>query len=156
MVWVLVLHISAVLVWCAALFYLPVLLCERQTGASALLQIEGRLNTLERLLFTHLATPAALVAILSGTVVFLLNRTLDSWLIAKLSLVTGLVICHALLGLWLMQWESSRQAATGTQAANSRGLRCRCRWLLGALSLVVTAILWLVLSKPALSLAEGG
>lgn len=143
MLWVLVLHVSALLLWCAALLSLPVLAAATlQRGAEPSLG-RGPLVSLERFVFTHLATPAALVAIMAGTLVFLINRTVDGWLIAKLTLVTALVICHTLTGLLVLRIEGARQGEHTE------------RWLpwWGRLQSVMTLVLiaviiWLVLAKP--------
>jgi len=79
------------------------------------------------------------VAIISGTVVFLLNRTVDPWLIIKLTLVTGLVICHTLSGVLILRAENSEQRA---------GIRILSGALAAVMCILMVAIVWIVLAKP--------
>ncbi len=90
-------------------------------------------------MFTHIATPAALVAIIAGTLVFVFDRTLDGWLIAKLTLVVGLVISHVLTGLLILK------------AASSKSLGLSCAVLGIAQSILIVAIFWTVLAKPSIA-----
>jgi len=136
MLWMLAIHISALLVWCAALLCLPVLVASDRGWARGG-ELHRPFDGVERFVYTHLATPAALVAIMSGTVVFLLNRTTDGWLVVKLTLVTGLVVCHVLTGVLVLRLER----------AEIGGLKLSARLVgVGAL-LLIGAILWVVLAK---------
>lgn len=140
MPWLLMLHISALLFWFGTLLYLPTLLngFARQDQVLEGGEVDNRLPVMPRQLFTWFATPAALLAIVSGTAVFLLHNIVAVWLIAKLTLVSGLVICHCLLGLLI-------------NAAHKGPVRrlSLCCWLLGAATAALVAgILWLVLAKP--------
>ncbi|MAM87914.1 MAG: hypothetical protein CME36_11470 [unclassified Hahellaceae] len=134
----LILHITALLLWVASLMYLPALIasgyeCTAQRAVGA-----ERPVVLARLLFTKIATPAALVAILAGTGVFVLNRTVDAWLIIKLTLVTGLVVAHCTTGFLVVKSE----------AAKPRPVVLWC-WLTATFSAALaTGIVWIVLGKP--------
>lgn len=134
----LVLHIIALLFWAASLLYLPTLIAGRHHGRLDLDEPGRPQDCLARFLFTRVATPAALAAIIAGTVVFALERIAAFWLIAKLALVSCLVVCHALTGMLIMRTETQR-------------VKHPRRW--GSLLVVVevflmTGILWLVLAKP--------
>lgn len=148
MLWILALHISALLLWCAVLLYLPVLIVGINARRGGMIEMRRPFNTIERFVFTHMATPAALVAIMSGTTIFVLNRTVDAWLIAKLTLVTGLVICHTLVGLLVLRAES-----VGNGQGDDKPLRPWCQVLGGLVCMLITAILWVVLAKPSLALS---
>ena len=139
MLWILVLHISALLVWCAALLYLPALIAGIHTRQIEISEPYHQYGSVARFVFTHIATPAALLAIASGTLVFLLNRTVEAWLFIKLTLVVGLVVGHTLAGLLLLH----------TQDRSSRPVRRWCWCLSSALCALMVAILWVVLAKPA-------
>lgn len=133
----LVLHICALLAWSAGLLYLPTLLTENvysKTHDS----FSCRRSALPRWLFTRVVTPAALLAIMAGTAVFLLNRTTTPWLIAKLALVSLLVLLHAAMGLMIMRFEDGR--LRHPQRWNVAHTISTCTTLL--------AILYLVLAKP--------
>lgn len=139
MLWVLVLHVIALLFWSAALLYLPAWMAGADARHTEIAGTPERHTRVARVLCTHVATPAALLAILSGTAIFLLNATVEVWLIAKLTLVTGLVVCHVLMGLLILRAESGSQ----------RPVRLWC-WLLSiVLCVLMTAIVWVVLAKPS-------
>lgn len=135
MPWLLVLHISAVLFWCASLLYLPALIAGGKAQADFDLHNPVALS---RMLFTRIVTPAAMLAIVSGTVIFVAADVTALWLVLKLTLVSGLVICHALTG-WLMM-------RVGQDAGNSTCAACVS---LGAASAVfAVSIIAAVLMKP--------
>lgn len=143
MLWVLAIHISALLVWCAALLCLPVLIASDQGWAGGG-ELHRPFDGIERFVYTHLATPAALAAIMSGTVVFLLDRTVDDWLMVKLTLVTGLVVCHVLTGVLVLRLER----------AETLRLKLWAR-LVGVAALVlIGATLWVVLAKAGRALVS--
>lgn len=142
MIWILAVHIMALLVWCASLLFLQSLLAgarpdhESHRNESEMPHVVTRHESVARFLFTTVVTPAALLAIVAGTWVFLLTFTANLWLIAKLTLVTALVVCHALTGLMLLRAESGSV------------VRGWC-WLLITVSVVLMLlIVWLVLAKP--------
>jgi protoporphyrinogen IX oxidase len=138
MLWLLVLHIMALLFWAVGLLYLPLLLAASGAGHAELTRLPSRHDSVARFVFTHIATPAALLAIITGTLVFLAGRTVSFWLIAKLSVVTLLVICHVVAGLLVLRAEDE----------TAQPLR-RGYWILaGVLCLLMTTILWIVLAKP--------
>jgi protoporphyrinogen IX oxidase len=141
MLWVLVLHIMAVLFWAAGLLYLPLLLAAAGagTGRAMLARLPEHHDSVGRFVFTHIATPAALLAIITGTAVFLIDRTVEFWLIVKLTVVTALVLAHVVAGLLVLRVE-------GADADPRRG----GFWALaGVLALLMVTIVWLVLAKPA-------
>ncbi len=143
MVWVLTLHIATLLIWCAALLYMPVLVAGHRDRRQDSPELYRPFDSVERFVFTHVATPAALAAIITGTLVFLIDRTLDAWLMVKLTLVSGLVLCHALVGLLVLRAEA---AARGEGDDSRLALWCR---LLPWVSLaLMMAIVWVVLAKP--------
>lgn len=139
MFWFLVLHIMALVIWCASLLYLPALIAGIHTEQIEIIEPYNKYGSVARFVFTHIATPAALVAIISGTLVFLLNRTVEVWLIAKLTLVTGLAVGHTLTGLLLLH----------TQDRSTKPIRGWCWLLSGVLCALMIAIIWVVLAKPA-------
>lgn len=137
LVWLLGLHIAGLVIWCGALLYLPALI----TAGASRVQDEalGRgPAALNRMLFTAIATPAALLAIITGSILFLLDRTLGVWLILKLTAVVAMVICHSLYGVLILRHERDPHAPAAVPCI-----------LLGTLSTVLIGIvLWLVLAKP--------
>src|SRR5690554_260774 len=111
MIGILTLHVVALLSWCAALLLLiGILASARATAQPAprLALVLRHNGSLARILFTLVASPLALLTILSGTAVFLINVTTAPWLIIKLSFVTFLVAGHTLAGLLILRLETER------------------------------------------------
>jgi putative membrane protein len=136
MLWLIFFHISALLFWCASLLYLPVLIAgEPASGARA--RHAAHEDSLERMVYTRVATPAALAAIVMGTLIFLPGYTIDAWLVAKLTLVAALVVCHVLTGSLVLRAEQGARVQPW------------CTLMLVVLCLLMAGILWLVLAKPS-------
>lgn len=130
------LHFTALFAWCGTLLYLPALIAA-SCRASQPAERPGH-PELNRRIFTLVATPAALVAIGSGTALFLRDGTFGMWLVAKLTAVAVMVICHALCGLLILQCERQPRSA----------LTIACAALGGITLGMIAATLWLVLAKP--------
>ena len=126
--------------WCAALLYMPPLIAGI-SSRQADLELSGR-RSIPRFVFTSVATPLALLAIVFGTSLFLIKGITDVWLILKLTLVSALGVCHALNGWLILRVENLEQAPP-------RYIMGACLSL-GLLSAALIAmIVWLVLAKPA-------
>jgi protoporphyrinogen IX oxidase len=136
--WLKLLHLAAVTVWCGALLYLPLAIAAAGRGGE---EATARGPVL-RALFIGVATPAALVAIASGTLIFLLHGPLAPWLVAKLGVVALVVLVHGACGMLVLRAERA-----GSDAAPSRCLRCHALFGIAAAGLAVVA--WLALAKPA-------
>ncbi|GGJ83681.1 CopD family protein [Pseudomonas matsuisoli] len=130
------LHISALICWCGTLLYLPALVAAGTRRSDDLFYRDHA--HLTRMVFTLIATPAALVAIISGTALFFIYGLFELWLIFKLAAVTGLVLCHALFGVLILHIERTPE----------KSIAARCT----AIGLFVVGLigltLWLVLAKP--------
>jgi len=136
MPWLKLLHITAVIVWCGALLYLPAAVAAATADTAKGQPRIG--HPVVRCIYTAVATPAALVAIASGTAIIALHGPWAVWLIAKLSVVGLLVLGHGGFG-WLI---------LRTERGQHRGVRGAC-WVIGVTSLAwLAAIAWLVLFKP--------
>mgnify|MGYP001241821621 CR=1 FL=1 len=137
--WMLSLHIAAMLLWCGTQVLLLVLLkgLHAPGAAQAMLQAPSS-GSLPRWLFTRITTPAALLAIMSGTAVFLLNHSIEVWLLLKLVLVTGLVLTLTLSGALLLRARSLPPLT----------LRRYCNLLLLPSLTLMLSIVWTVLTKP--------
>lgn len=139
MIWFLSVHIMSLLVWCASLLFLlslTVVRCPSRRYTDDELTPRQH-DSVVRLLFTIVSTPAALLAIVSGTAVFLLQEINDPWLIVKLTLVTLLVVCHALSGGLILRIESGHTVRLAGQV------------LMVVSALLMLTIVWLVMAKPA-------
>lgn len=143
MPWLKLLHISAVIVWCGALLYMPsAIAASIHAQAASDASGSAAVRRLPRLVFTGLATPAALIAIGSGTAIFWSQGPLAAWLVAKLAVVGLLVLGHGICGVLILRSERQRtgQTLAATVAA--------C-WAVAATSVLwLGLIAWLVLAKP--------
>jgi len=137
--WLKLLHISAVVVWCGALLYLPALIAAATTAPSAARDVQPRWSSLPRRVFIGLATPAALLAIVSGTLIFVSQGLLAPWLMFKLGGVGLLVLGHGACGLLVLRTEQGQRG----------GVRVACHMVMVLMVLCLLGIAWLVLRKPA-------
>lgn len=138
MPWLKLLHLSAVIVWCGALLYLPAMI-----AAAATLAVPDAARAMPRPLprsvFIGVATPAALLAIVSGTLIFVSQGLLAPWLMFKLAIVGLLVLSHGLCGMLVLR----------TERGQHDGVRMACRLLTLSILVWLLGIAWLALSKPA-------
>lgn len=134
--WLKFAHLSALLAWCAALFALPVLLALYPQTHSGVDRRQLRAGT--RFTYIAIASPAAVLAVISGTSLIHLTQSYGGWMLAKLTLVTGMVFFHAICGKLMLRQHEARQ----------RGGRHWQPWLALVPALLVPAVLWLVLAQP--------
>jgi protoporphyrinogen IX oxidase len=131
-------HITSLFVWCGGLLALPLMLRRHDPG-----------NSRDQFLMIHhvthqtyiaLITPAAVVAVISGTWLMLLRQTFEPWFYAKLVVISLLVMGHAWIGHILVE------------ARRSHGNKPVARPFvpLTVLLASMAAILFLVLGKPRL------
>ncbi|UZK67051.1 CopD family protein [Sphingomonas sp. M1-B02] len=89
-------HIAAIALWAAGLIALPLLLSEHRRGHG---QSEyQRVRRFTHYGYTHLLTPAAVIAVAAGTALLFLREMFVPWMFAKLVLVGALVTLHAWIG----------------------------------------------------------
>ncbi len=141
MPWLKLFHVSAVILWAGALLYLPLAIAassgRRAADSPAALDAPERATL--RGLFVGVATPFALLAIGSGTALFILYGPLAHWLIVKLGFVSLLVLGHAACGMLVLRVER-RVAQSGTALAGYAVAAVSLLWL--------ACIAWLALQKP--------
>lgn len=107
--WLKFLHIAAMAIWFAGLFFLPRVLIS-QAQAQAPEDTDGFNETGKRLYF-GLMTPGAAVTIVLG--IALLSYGFDgAWLPAKLSLVALIVLLHVYMGKLLLDSCMGRASHT--------------------------------------------
>lgn len=137
MPWLKVLHIVAIAIWCGLLLYLPAMVATNSQSRPYLTdELDG--HAFARHVFTLAATPAALLAIFTGTLLFLIDTNIAGWMIMKLIVVTGLVLCHTICGFLVLRAERHPD-------------RSRAKFSIGlavAMSAFMISILWLVLARP--------
>lgn len=130
------LHFMALICWCGALLYLPAMIAAGTRSSDEMFYRDHA--HLTRTVFNLIATPAALLAIGSGTALFLRESIFEPWLIVKLTTVAGMVLCHALCGVLILRIERAAEPV----------LRRDCLLIALLLSALIGATLWLVLAKP--------
>ena len=134
-IWLKVAHISAILVWSATLFYLPGLFAahQRRTGEAF-----RRLRLMTRFTYLAVASPAAVIAIVSGTALIYVAQAHGGWLVLKLTAVALMMMAHIACGKLVDLLSDGR--TTWPMMA---------QWgLLAPPALLVPIILFLVLGKP--------
>lgn len=129
------LHIVALVIWCGGLFYLPGLFMlhpRAMDGATY-----HRLRMLTRFTFAFIVSPAAIIAIISGTALVYLRNAGGEWLMWKLLLVTLMVFFHLYCGGLVAQLRDPKAHGRAWSAA-----------LLVVPSILIPLVLWMVLGKP--------
>lgn len=130
------LHFMTLICWCGALLYLPAMIAAGTRSSDELFYRDHA--HLTRAVFNLVATPAALLAIGSGTALFLRDAIFDTWLIIKLTTVAGMVICHALCGVLVLRIERMPEPSVNRD----------CLVIGVLIAVLISATLWLVLAKP--------
>ncbi|GGD15679.1 CopD family protein [Aureimonas glaciei] len=139
-VWLKLLHVVSLAVWTGGILMMPILLGQRRKAG------EGpslhRLHLFTRFAYITVISPAAFVAIGSGTALILVQELFVPWFALKLFFVGLLVILHVWVGLLVLSVfdEGGRFAGWRVYAS------------VGTLSGIMTAIFWVVLAKPDISL----
>jgi uncharacterized membrane protein len=134
------LHIAALVIWCGGLFALPLLLARHD---AAIGQADfTRIRRVSHYGYIFAITPAALVAIGSGTALIFLREVYVPWLFAKLAFVALLVAYHAWVGHILVAVAETEGSHIPPEPALPLVL----------LMVPVFAILTLVLAKPDLQM----
>jgi len=129
-------HLAAIAIWSAGLVVLPVMFWQRRTldlGAEL-----DRLHRMTRFVYVEMASPAAFVAIASGTALIFLQSTFQEWFSTKMVLVGAMVMLHVVAGFVLGQLF----------LADGRFGRVSYVALSSGYIVLITAIIWIVLAKP--------
>jgi uncharacterized membrane protein len=94
-------HLAAIALWSGGLIALPFLFWQRRALAPGL--DLDRLHRVARLVYVELTSPAAFIAIGSGTALIFLQATFQEWFSLKMLLVGIMAMLHVLAGLVLLQ-----------------------------------------------------
>jgi putative membrane protein len=129
-------HLAAIALWSGGLLAMPVLFWQRRT--LALGPDLDRLHRIARLVYVELTSPAAFVAIASGTALIFLQATFTEWFSLKMLLVGAMAMLHVAAGLVLLHLFSPE----------GRFGRFSYLALMTGYIVVIVAILWVVLAKP--------
>lgn len=128
-------HVVGIVIWSAGLLGLPLLFVQRRG-----LQGDGLYNLHNFTRFSYLVftSPAAFVAIASGTALIFLQSTFSPWFSFKLMLVALMVIIHVMAGLEIMHLFEPGERYPRWQAA----------LVMTMTVCVISAVLVAVLGKP--------
>lgn len=132
------LHIAMLGLWCAGLFALPLMLARHDPAIGRL--DYARIRRATHYGYAFVVTPAAMIAIASGTLLIFLREVFVLWMFAKLVFVALLVAFHA--------WVSYIIVAVAEVPGSQRPPEPLLPALL--LTVLILAILTLVLAKPEL------
>lgn len=140
MAWLMGLHIVPLLVWSAGLFYIPTLCSvDRQTQDSISLR---HLRIQTRFIFVVVASPAAVLTIVSGGVLIYATGASGDWLAAKLTVVALMAVFHGFCGHML--------SLLGHEGRQHKRFNTLSIWMVLVPLVLIPAVLWLVLAKPQL------
>jgi protoporphyrinogen IX oxidase len=136
MAWLKALHIVSLLIWSASLFYLPGLFALHPETRDP--DAFRRLRAMTRITYVAIASPAAVLAVASGTALIPFILPFGAWLIVKLTVVSLMVLFHIYCG-YAVAWLHD----TPAHASPRRHLS-----LCVAPVVLIPTVLWLVLGKP--------
>jgi putative membrane protein len=131
-------HLATIAVWSGGLIVLPLLFWQRRHVANVA-ELE-QLHRITRFVYVVMTSPAAFVAIGTGTALIFLQTTFREWFSLKMVLVGAMVMLHVLAGL----------TAARVFGPNGRFGTYACVALTSIYVLVIVAILWVVLAKPGI------
>ncbi len=129
-------HLAAIAVWSGGLIVLPFLFWQRK-GLAQGADLD-RLHRITRLVYVEMTSPAAFIAIGTGTALIFLQATFVEWFTLKMVLVGLMAMLHVVAGLVMHQLFMPK---------GSFG-RFSFMALTVAYVVLIGAILWVVLAKP--------
>jgi len=135
-------HIATIAVWAAGLIILPYLFWQRRlfpVGPEL-----DRLHRVTRFVYVAMTSPAAFVAIGTGTALIFLQSTFREWFTLKMVLVSAMVMLHVVAGLVAMR-VFAPEGRFGSRFFVA---------LTGLYLVLIVAILWIVLAKPVIDSAQ--
>jgi len=135
-------HIATISVWAAGLVCLPFLFAQRKDVAKT--NALDRLHAMVRFFYVVILSPAAFVAVGSGTGLIFLRSTFEPWFALKLVFVGVMVMIHILSGLLILKLfdETARYSTL------------RFVVVTGGTLAVVSAILAIVSAKPDIDVSR--
>lgn len=128
-------HVVAIALWSAGLLSLPFLYRQRNGVEDKALH---RIHAFTRRFYVAAVSPAAFIAIGSGTALIFYRETFTVWFSLKLVMVALMMVVHVMMGLRVLTLfeEGKRYPAWLSAVATA------------ASGILITAILALVLGKP--------
>jgi uncharacterized membrane protein len=135
-------HIATIALWSGGLIVLPYLFWQRRLLAAG--PELDRLHRITRFVYVAMTSPAAFVAIGTGTALIFLQGTFREWFTLKMVLVGAMVMLHVLAGL----------TAVRVFASDGRFGSRSCVGLTSVYLVLIVAIIWVVLAKPTIDSAQ--
>ncbi|WP_244484158.1 CopD family protein [Devosia sp. Leaf64] len=135
--WLKFIHVASIALWSAGLIALPFLYLQRKGLEDEALY---RLHAFTRFFYVAIVSPAAFVAVGSGTVLIFLMATYEAWFSAKLLAVSVMTGIHIFSGLMILRLFEPNRAYP----------MVRFLIVMPLTLLTVSTILILVLGKPRL------
>lgn len=132
------LHLATISIWSGGLLVLPFLFWQRMAIAGGP-ELE-RLHRVTRFVYVKTTSPAAFIAIGSGTALIFLQGTSQEWFTLKMVFVAGMVMLHVAAGL----------VTTHLFEPEGRFSLASCIMLTSAYLALIVAIIWVVLAKPGI------
>jgi len=129
-------HLAAIAIWSGGLLVLPLMFRQRQ-GLAPGPELD-RLHRFTRFIYVGMTSPAAFVAIGSGTALIFLQTTFVEWFSLKMVLVGGMAMLHVVAGLVMAQLYEP----------GGRFGRVAMATLTTAYTVLIVGVIWLVLAKP--------
>lgn len=140
MAWLMASHIVALVIWSASLLYMPALFAEHAHVSGK--RDRQRQRIITRFTFLAVASPAGVIAIITGSALVFATAVEGNWLHAKLAAVTLMVFFHMFCGRRLVLLEEGRHRRRKQLHAS----------LVLVPMLLIGVVLWLVLAKPYIKL----
>ena len=131
-------HIATIALWSGGLIVLPYLFWQRRLLAAG--PELDRLHRITRFVYVAMTSPAAVVAIGTGTALIFLQGTFREWFTLKMVLVGAMVMLHVVAGL----------VAVRVFAPDGRFGSRSCVALTSLYLVLIVAIIWVVLAKPTI------
>ncbi|MGQ4274687.1 CopD family protein [Terrihabitans sp. B22-R8] len=139
-VWLKAAHICALLIWCGGLLVLPSLFALR--GKHPAGPDLWRLQRFVRFSYTYVISPAAFIAVGTGTALIFVQSVFTPWFALKLFVVGLLALLHVRHGFVILRVFDDDNGYSLARNVVATGLT----------TAVVSAILFLVLAKPVLDI----
>jgi putative membrane protein len=130
------LHLATIAIWSAGLIALPFLFWQRRGLKPG--QDLDRLHRMTRFVYVEITSPAAFLAIGSGTILIFLQATFEEWFSLKMVLVGAMTMLHVVAGLVL-----ARLFLPDGRFGRFSYIALTCTYVV-----LITAIIWVVLAKP--------
>ncbi len=140
--WLKFLHIAAISMWAATLVSLPALYAQR-----AYVRDQQALYSLQRLVrfcYVGVGSPAAFLAILTGTALIFFQQTFELWFTLKLCLIGIMVVVHVVTGLVIIRLFNEGEVYPVWRFVSATAITAA----------TVSAIIFIVLAKPQWSLSS--